>query len=332
MKTFKQFLLSEVKSVKVDSPEQVEEKEQIFKMFDKFFVDCKPYIEKNKRLLLQGRFLFRGLDNLDHNLGLGKFIMRTSRDSVGTHSAIHKKIGVWFKNKFGINYRETAVFCQGVFNSNIEHFGDPHIIFPCGENIKYCFSPHVNDLTLTIDLMYSVSSKMVMSKFVENNINKYIKPTSHYNPDDVNGVKSHEFMLKFFTSLYWYLSAEDFKSKITEKLSMKQLDTLLNFNLRDDDKFKVLFDHITHLMEISKTNQPFFHVLLAYFGFTDVEEFKNTLVQIGNDLMDTLKYVETDKQSKIPRDGNEIMVSCSSYVVIPMDYKDYLKEYIRETY
>lgn len=320
MTTFKTFLL-----------EKMDEKEQVFSAFSKFLGDCRPYLEKNRATLKIGKFFLRGMDPIETDMGIDKLAVRQDRRPRDTDIDVHNKVGDWFKRKFGINYRVPVVFCFQVNKSEMSEYGEAHIILPCGQS-KYCFSPMVDDLTVLVDPHTTSDAGMHISQFIYKNKRRYLKRNTAGNPNV--GVDSVDYLTYFFLMFYWLQSPETFKTELTETTTLKQFNNFFTSHKSFVDVAHIndLMFHLEQLMKISKSQEPFMHFFLAYFGFDSLEHFKETLVQIGEDYLNSLKYRETEDQTTVKPLKSEVMVYCKSYVAVPLKYKKLLIEYINENF
>lgn len=326
MKTFKEFLI-EVTEKKPKVTIEDREKRQLFDKFKKNFDHCKQYLEKNKEALKGGKFLYRGIRNASE-ADVIKFTIQKTRKPLATDFYIHRKIGAWFKEKFGLNYREQSVFCQRMVDSNLKEYGDSFIIIPCGP-VKYCFSPKVGDLTPVVDVQWSQVeyADLAPEPVIKRNLNKYLGSTT--SPLIKSGICPEELLLSnLFFSLYWYQSDDWFES--LSEITKGSLSSINLIPKIPEHILNNLFKEIERLMKVSNTNQSFSDFFMAYLGFRDINHLKETLVQIGEDWMNSLGYKETENQNDIFPLRNEVMVSCHSYLAIPHKYKKLLIEYFNE--
>jgi len=330
MKTFKEFLLeAEEKTKDVPKEPSLKDKmrENVFKTFDKLLGPAKPYLEKNKATLLRGTFLLRGMDPIETNNGIDQLYTRQDRYPRDTDVDIHNKVGAWFKEKFGVNYRVPVVFCRQT-KEDFENYGEPHIVLPCGVH-KFCFSPKVFDLTLYVDPAMDHKAHQRLLLFCSSGKRKYLPvrtlPNFEYDLGDV--------LFGLFLNLYWTFNEKQFND-LNENYTLDQLERLFSQNGAKfyNDSLAEFMSYIENLMIKSKTSQSCMSVLLATLGYKSIDHFKETMVRIGNGYMNSLGYKETEDQTTVRPLRNEIMVYCKSFIVVPFVFNNLLMEYVREKF
>jgi hypothetical protein len=102
--------------------------------------DCKYYLDILK-MYGDGKVFYRGYKGNDD------FLRRTPRNDrkpLSTNRKIHDILDDVFKKRFGWKVRSEGVFTSS--NKYVGYYGKPYLFFPAGKNIKFVFSPIIQDL------------------------------------------------------------------------------------------------------------------------------------------------------------------------------------------
>ena len=298
---FKEFLLLE------------EDNSKQFKAFDKVLSGCKDFIDTNKSKILDGKFLFRQMDDSSEtNYGILKKQVRKDRRPRDTVAGMHTIFDGYFEKKFGKKYRSGAMFCQA---SNI--WGDdaygPHryMVFPVG-SYDICYSKQIKDLVV---LDPHVGDELYPSML------NLITKTKRFGSKDSNA-KANIYFVVFADSLFYnlYGRTQDENQSVETFIDNLDISSIRRDTMRDNiNKLGIGLDN--------NFNVPLID-LIKQFGFKTVKEFYDSFDDTMYAVMDTYKYKET---KLIDNSGRyELMVMCDNYVAIPVKYKKLLTQYFNE--
>jgi hypothetical protein len=116
--------------------------------------DCKYYLDMLK-LYGDVKVFYRGYR------GSGVFLKKTPRNDripMSTRREIHNILNDVFKKEFGWKVRSEGVFTSS--NINVSYYGKLYLFFPAGRNIKFVFSPIIQDLYSDIDTYFEEMSHL----------------------------------------------------------------------------------------------------------------------------------------------------------------------------
>src|SRR5574343_568799 len=135
------------------------------KEFDKFFQDCKSFINEVCKMDYPREPLFRGVGR---DTGMGKWTIKNShlkdREPMNTDIQVHRLLNDAFEDRFGWKVR------NGVFTTSDDkdarRYGHLFYVFPAGD-FKFVWSSKMSDLYTDLDVKFNVKNIAGARKVVD---------------------------------------------------------------------------------------------------------------------------------------------------------------------